>query len=127
IGLAAPLTVARQDAAQGTTPQTADGLTVDTYVISGAQPNQLLTVTSTLGTATGPAFGAVTTADQDLFLTGVQVRADAFGVATITLRRPTGSGPGVVHFAGAYGDATSSYDATITDFTQTYSLAGTRR
>src|SRR5262249_33170161 len=58
----------------------ADGTTQNTFQITGATPNALLTVTSTLGT--------LTTADAGSTYTGIQVLADSTGAASFTITAP---------------------------------------
>ncbi len=59
---------------------TANGTTSTTYTISGATPNSLITVTTSLGTLTTPDAGPT--------YTGVQVLASNSGMATFTITTP---------------------------------------
>ncbi|OWK44983.1 hypothetical protein [Fimbriiglobus ruber] len=134
--LVAPLTVARYDGAANTTPQAADGATLDPYYVTQAQPGELLTVATTAGSI---AYGWNATtnmwvADADPALNGFQVVADASGHAAFLVQRPTGAAPGVVSVRGAYGESSTdalnsggTLQATASgDWTQTYQLPTTR-
>ena len=59
---------------------TANGTTSTTYTISGATPNSLITVSTTLGT--------LTTADAGPTYTGIQVLANGSGTATFAITAP---------------------------------------
>jgi len=62
-------------------PLDADGTTIDTYTVSGATPNTLATVASSLGAVTGM--------DHDPTIQGVQVPTGT-GSFTFTVKRPSG-------------------------------------
>ncbi len=81
VGLVSPVTITRAD--MMATALVADGLSKTTYFADGFFPNSIVTV-STTG-------GAITSADVDPFLVGVQVLADANGKATFELQHPTGN------------------------------------
>src|SRR6185437_4620107 len=98
LGLIAPLSLARSDAAPVTTPVTADGLTVDYYTGTGAAPNAELTIRPQFGTpvdANG-ASGDGLQADVDSSVAGFQVQADASGHFAFGLLRPTGNGSSLI-------------------------------
>ncbi|HPM81747.1 MAG TPA: PKD domain-containing protein [Candidatus Anammoximicrobium sp.] len=65
-------------------PLDADGTTIDTYTVSGAKPNTLATVASSLGMVTGM--------DHDATIQGVQVPTGT-GSFTFTVKRPSGVDP----------------------------------
>jgi hypothetical protein len=73
----------------GVTSLPANGLTVDTYQGSGAPPNALITLDTSMGT--------IITPDLPLSVSpymGMQVQSDAYGNFTFQLRRPSGTGAG---------------------------------
>lgn len=73
----------------------ADGVTVDSFTLVEAPPNQFVTVSTDLGT--------IVNADADPELAGVQVLTDALGEAEILLRRPSGQGTALVKFVATNG------------------------
>ena len=78
----------------------ADGMSIDTLMITGATPNALVTVE--------PQRGAVTTMDADANYAGVQLRADAQGEITFGLRRSTAPGPVAIYAEEVEGSAVGS-------------------
>ena len=82
----------------------ADGVTIDSVPLTGAQPNSLITVTASLGT--------ITNADADPQMDGLQVATDGSGNATLTIRRPTGSGTSMVNITSPTGDGVGAFAIT---------------
>ena len=68
----------------GNVSTTADGLSVDTYTGTGAVPYSEVTIS--------PQYGSPGGTDVDPAMKGYQVRADATGIFTAYLLRPTGTG-----------------------------------
>lgn len=77
---------------------TADGTTVDTFALSAAEPNSLVTVATTLGTLSGT--------DADPNIQGFQVLTDGSGEASILIRRPSGAGQALVDLSSVTGRKT---------------------
>jgi hypothetical protein len=94
------------------TPLVADGQTSTTYTISGATPNSLITVTTSLGT--------LTTADVGATYTGIQVLANGSGVATFAITAPLSASTltGTITLTEVTG-------ASLGVFTQNYSGVST--
>lgn len=72
----------------GTETLLADGVTVDSFTLHGAEPNAYVTVDSTLGEIVNP--------DTDSELRGIQILTDQNGQATIEVRRAFGLGTSVI-------------------------------
>ncbi len=102
LGLIAPLTVTRADAAPPTTPQLADGLTIDQYNGSGASPNAILTICPQYGT---PVTSSGSPIDNEPALKGFQVQADANGNFTFYILRPTGNATSLVTVEDVTGES----------------------
>ncbi|MBX3400314.1 MAG: right-handed parallel beta-helix repeat-containing protein [Gemmataceae bacterium] len=80
VGLVSPVTITPVG---GVGTKVADGLSTTSYTAAGFFPNAIVTIDTT--------GGKITTTDVDPFLLGVQVKADASGVATFDLQHPTGN------------------------------------
>jgi len=102
LGLIAPLTLTRVDTQPPTTPQLADGLTIDQYVGSGASPNAILTINPQYGTPVTSSGGTI---GHDPALKGFQVQADANGNFTFYILRPTGNGTSLVTVGDVTGES----------------------
>ncbi len=89
----------------------ADSSQVDTYSGSGATPNSVVTITSSLGTVTS---------DQSALYGGTQALADSSGNFTFTLRRPGGGGTATIAAEEATG-------ATFGSTTQSFTMNSVRR
>jgi hypothetical protein len=76
----------------------ADGTTVDTFALSAAEPNSLVTVETSLGTLSGT--------DADSNVQGFQVLTDGSGEASIMIRRPSGAGQALVGLSSVTGRKT---------------------
>ncbi len=76
----------------------ADGVTVDTFMLSHAPSNSYVTVSVDLGT--------LVTADADSEVSGLQVLTDENGTASIQVRRPFGGGTATIELADVLGLAT---------------------
>ena len=78
-------------------PVLADGTTSTAYTITGATPNALITVTTSLGT--------ITTADAGTTYTSLQVLANGAGVATFAITSPasTSNTTGTISASGVTG------------------------
>ena len=103
--------------AEGEATLEADGLSVDTYLGSGAPPNAMLTIDTTLG--------SIATADLpagESLYSGVQVTSDASGNFSFQVRRPSGigAGEGEIRVREVTGLARGS-------LVQPYEVAGLRR
>lgn len=72
----------------GTGTLLADGVTIDSFNLYGAEPNSYVTVSATLG--------AIVNADTDAEIRGTQILTDASGEATIDVRRAFGLGTSVI-------------------------------
>ncbi|MBA4190551.1 MAG: hypothetical protein C0467_21400 [Planctomycetaceae bacterium] len=83
-GSVGPLVVSAPSAS----PLQANGLSVDTFTVTGATPGGLLTVSTNLGTLLAPDASNVTA--------GIQVVADSDGNASIQLRRPVVPGTAIL-------------------------------
>lgn len=118
IGLISPLAITRADGALGTVQQVADGLTIDTYNGTGADPGAIITINP--GTAT-PG-----TPDARPDLLGFQTIADANGAFTFGLLRPTGSPTSTVTAVDITG-ANSTAAMNGVPFVQEYQLPQVRR
>ncbi len=111
LSLVSPVTITRADGM--TTALVADGLTKTTYFAHGFFPNSVVTVATTNG--------AITTADVDAFLVGVQVLADGTGKATFELLHPTGNSDVTIT-----ANAAVIVDA-IGSFTQSFTLTPSQK
>ncbi|WP_439622842.1 putative Ig domain-containing protein [Gemmata sp.] len=89
----------------GATDLTADGVTKDTYAVTGADPGALLTVAATLGT--------VTTPDASALFAGIQVVADGDGKAAFQVQRPTAAGASTLTVTDVAGNGAGSAAVTI--------------
>lgn len=76
----------------------ADGTTIDTFPLSAAEPNSLVTVATTLGTITGT--------DADPNIQGFQVLTDGAGTAPILIQRPSAAGQALVDLSSVTGRKT---------------------
>lgn len=72
----------------GTDTLLADGVTIDSFTLHGAEPNAYVTVDSTLG--------EIVNADTESEIRGIQILTDATGQATINVRRAFGLGTSVI-------------------------------
>ncbi len=79
-------------------PLDANGTSVDTFTISAAPPDSLVTVETTLGTITG--------SDADADIDGFQVLVDGTGEGTFMIRRPAAAGQALVSLSSATGQKT---------------------
>jgi hypothetical protein len=112
LGLIAPLTISRVDAAPPTQAQLADGLTVDQYTGKGAAPFSELTICPQYGT---PLNGSGQAVDFDPAVKGFQVQADANGNFTFDILRPTGDGASTISVTAVTGwSGTGNLGATGT-------------
>jgi len=76
----------------------ADGTTIDTFPLSAAEPNSLVTVATTLGTLSGT--------DADPNIEGFQVLTDGAGEASILIQRPSAAGQALVDLSSVTGRKT---------------------
>ncbi|MGZ0170991.1 MAG: beta strand repeat-containing protein [Planctomycetales bacterium] len=76
----------------------ADGTTIDTFPLSAAEPNSLVTVATTLGTLSGT--------DADPNIEGFQVLTDGSGEASILIRRSSAAGQALVDLSSVTGRKT---------------------
>jgi hypothetical protein len=76
----------------------ADGTTIDTFPLSAAEPNSLVTVATTLGTLSGT--------DADPNIEGFQVLTDGAGTASILIQRPSAAGQALVDLSSVTGRKT---------------------
>lgn len=119
--LVASLDVERQDGAPGTTAQYADGLTVDTYTVTGATANAVLTISATYGTVETNQFPALSLYNASTLSTATYtVETDANGDATFEILRPTGDQTSTITVEDFTG-------AAFGTFTQDYQLPEVRR
>jgi hypothetical protein len=121
----APVYLVRDDA--NTKAVGADGIAIDKYNLSNAQPNQTFTVTASQGTLVNADGSPMT--DADTSLNGTQFTVNASGNASIYLRRPTGITSSNIDIFSAYGDAKLDGDgkgtgAPFGPFVQTYFTTG---
>jgi hypothetical protein len=92
-------------------PVPADGVTVDTFTVTGATPGSIYTVSTTLG--------SVVTPDGDSRYAGVQVVPNS-GTFTIGVHRPSGAGTATIRVEESTG-------AERGQTTQQYNDSGVRR
>jgi fibronectin type 3 domain-containing protein len=96
----------------GTTMEEADGMSVDLYTGSGATPNSLITISTTLGTPTGP--------DASTAYAGLQVMSDGAGAFSFSILRPSLAGSATIA-------AEEVSAATIGTLGVTYTASTTQR
>ncbi|QEL20278.1 FG-GAP-like repeat-containing protein [Limnoglobus roseus] len=126
VNLVSPVTIDRIDpmskAVIANSTLAADGLSTTTYQAAGFFPNAVVSIAATAGTLSGVApDGLTNAADADPFLTGLQVRTDANGVAYFRLLAPTGNAPVTLT-----ANAAIVVDAKGT-YTQAYALPTARK
>jgi hypothetical protein len=78
-----------------TPPLLADGVTVDSFTLHGAEPNALVTVSATMGT--------IRNIDVDDEIRGMQIQADANGQATVDIQRGFGLGTSFIKMQDVQG------------------------
>ena len=78
----------------------ADGLSSDTFLMSGGTPNSLVTIATSLGTLIGT--------DADSHLQGFQVATDSSGGASIVIQRPSLIGTATITMSSVIGGATGT-------------------
>jgi hypothetical protein len=106
----APVYLARNDGE--TSPVGSDGITVDKYNFTNAQPNQTFTITTSQGKIVNSDGSPVT--DADVSLNGIQFKVNASGNASVYLLRPTGSTSASINIVSAYGDSALDGDGKMT-------------